>query len=170
MENDLDAAMYGVMDPDYKCEMLVMSGTGIGMAIAMNGKQFKGGSGFAGELGYCQIWNGTRKVELEELCAGYMLASMDEVSQEDMFYAGWMLGMAVSWAVNILNPNRITLAGGMMKNELYSAGCVQGIKEFASKDLIVSCFIQIAESLDEIVCNGLLQKLRYNGNEYREKI
>lgn len=160
MMNDLDAAMYSVAHPDNKCELLIMSGTGIGMSIAMNGKIFRGGKGFAGELGYCMVpAGGDSVVDLDVFCAGHVLHREKRTSPTEMAKAGRMMGLAVSWVINIFDPNRVVLAGGMMNNPDYLAGCKQGISEFTLITLLEGCVIEVPDNMKTIVCDGGIRAL-----------
>jgi predicted NBD/HSP70 family sugar kinase len=117
----------------------VYAGTGIGSAIVADGQNFRGSSGFAGEIGFCRM--SADGPVLEEIASGRVIvdrarkcaalgetslspnATVEEVLQmaEDgdaacraiVQEAGAALGLAVAHLVNITNPELVVLGGGV---------------------------------------------------------
>lgn len=115
----------------------VYAGTGIGSAIVADGQNFRGSSGFSGEIGFCRM--SADGPILEEIASGRAIlararagrgaaelgtdAGVERVLQlaedGDEFYrniveeAGAALGLAVAHLVNITNPELVVLGGGV---------------------------------------------------------
>ena len=121
----------------------VIVGTGVGAGLILDGKMYHGARGFAGELGHTTILPdgplcscGNRGC-VEALAAGPALArrmreldanAADTISAREviamartgnenalqvMNEAGQFLGIALANAVNLLNPEKIALGGGV---------------------------------------------------------
>ncbi|QLE84506.1 MULTISPECIES: ROK family protein [Shewanella] len=153
--NDIDAGMQAVCDPKHTSELLVMAGTGIGMSIALNGKPFSGASGLAGELGHCRVMTESGEFSLEQLASGDSIRTRDLKTPAQLYRAGSYLGMGLAWAVNLFNPNRIWLAGGMMNNPDYYKGCINAINEMALPDPLSETQIGRVDDMETLVCRGL---------------
>ncbi len=155
LSNDLDAGMQAVIDPNQDCELLIMCGTGIGMAISVNGKLFSGASGFAGELGHCRVMTESGEFSLEQLASGGSIRTRELKSPQDLNRAGRYLGMGIAWAVNLFNPNRIWLAGGMMNSADYYKGCISSLNEMALTAPLSETSVARVDDMEMIVCRGL---------------
>ncbi|MBW8183489.1 ROK family protein [Shewanella nanhaiensis] len=162
--NDIDAGMQAVTDSKHDCELLVMCGTGIGMAISINGKLFTGAHGLAGELGHCRVMTESGEFSLEQLASGGSIQTREIKSQADLFRAGSYLGMGMAWAVNLFNPNRIWLAGGMMNNADYYRGCISSLNEMALTAPLSQAKVARVDDMETIVCRGLKVMLDRSGN------
>ena len=155
ISNDIDAGMQALCDAKYACELLVMCGSGIGMSIAFNGQVFSGATGVAGELGHCRIMSESGEFRLEQLASGDSVRSRNITSQEDLYRAGSYLGMGLAWAVNLLNPNRIWLAGGMMNSTPYYKGCIDNLKRMALSAPLAEMKIHPVDDMETLVGRGL---------------
>ena len=155
ISNDIDAGMHAIFDAKNDCELLVMSGTGIGMSIAINGKLFRGATGFAGELGHCRVMTESGEFSLEQLASGESVRARKLQSADDLYRAGSYLGMGLAWAVNLFNPNRIWLAGGMMNSPDYYKGCANTLKDMALMAPFAQCKVQRVDDMETLVCRGL---------------
>lgn len=126
--------------------MLITIGTGVGSGIIQEGKIWQGTCGFAGELGHVTVnpngesckcgSKGCLETEISALkivnnyraLSGYE----EEITSEDVFYrakksddaarkafaqAGRYLGIGLSIAINLINPERILIGGGVIKAE-----------------------------------------------------
>ncbi|MGL5391698.1 MAG: ROK family protein [Shewanella sp.] len=155
ISNDIDAGMQAICAAKYACELLVMCGTGIGMAIAFNGKVFSGASGVAGELGQCRVMTEAGEFTLEQLASGESIRSRHITTARDVYLAGTYLGMGLAWAVNLFNPNRIWLAGGMMNSAPYYKGCLDGLKQMALSAPLSALQINRVDGMETLVCRGL---------------
>jgi len=161
--NDVEAGIEAVCDARHDCELLLMSGTGIGMAIAFNGKVFRGTSGFAGELGHCRVMTESGEFSLEQLASGESVRARKLSQGEDLYRAGSYLGMGLAWAVNLFNPGRIWLAGGMMNSADYFKGCVNSLRDLALPAPMANCQVNRVDDMETLVCRGLLALMRRRG-------
>lgn len=112
----------------------VYAGTGIGSAIVADGQNFRGSSGFSGEIGFCRM--AADGPILEEIASGRAIlarakqlggsetiSSVEDVLElaehgnekyrEIVQEAGAALGLAVAHLVNITNPELVVLGGGV---------------------------------------------------------
>ena len=153
--NDIDAGMQATCDEKYACELLVMCGTGIGMSIAFNGKAYTGATGVAGELGHCRVMTESGEFTLEQLASGDSIRSRKISTADDVYRAGTYLGMGLAWAVNLFNPNRIWLAGGMMNSAPYYKGCLDSLRRMALSAPLAEMKINRVDDMETLVCRGL---------------
>lgn len=155
LSNDIDAGMQAIINPKLDCELLIMCGTGIGMAIAMNGKIFSGATGFAGELGHCRVMTESGEFSLEQLASGDSIRVRNLKQPKDLYRAGSYLGMGMAWAVNLFNPNRIWLAGGMMNSADYYKGCIDSLNKMALIAPLSETKVARVDDMETLVCRGL---------------
>lgn len=153
--NDIDAGMQATCDAKYGCELLIMCGTGIGMSIAFNGKAYTGATGVAGELGQCRVMTESGEFNLEQLASGDSIRSRKISSNSDLYRAGSYLGMGLAWAVNLFNPHRVWLAGGMMNSAPYYKGCLDSLKQMALSAPLAEMKINRVDDMETLVCRGL---------------
>lgn len=126
--------------------MLITIGTGVGSGIIQEGKILQGSCGFAGELGHVTVNPdgescncGSRgcletEVSAPKIVKNYraLSKSKDEITSEEVFtrakqhdkdarqafaQAGRYLGIGLSIALNLINPEKILIGGGVMKAE-----------------------------------------------------
>ncbi|ASJ97712.1 ROK family protein [Shewanella marisflavi] len=155
IHNDIDAGMLAVCDPKNACELLLMSGAGIGMAIAIKGEPFLGAGGVAGELGHCRVMSEGGEYSLEQLASGESIRIRGLKSPQELYRAGSYLGMGIAWAINLFNPNRIWLAGPMMNQPDYYKGCVESLKQLALTSPLSDVNIARVDDMETLVCRGL---------------
>lgn len=123
--------------------VLLTIGTGLGTGIILNGKVWQGACGFAGELGHAPVRpqgdrckcgsQGCLETEVSaakiisnyKKAAGskhpysskqiYQLAQQGDKKAVNAFSeAGRFLGMGIAIAINLLNPDKIIIGGGVM--------------------------------------------------------
>ncbi len=155
--NDVEAGTYGIINEDHKVEVLVMSGTGIGMGISIEGNVFRGESGFSGELGSCQTLRDGKFVRLAKIASGSALKENPELTQKE---SGRDLGMAVSWMINCFNPGRVVFAGGMFNEQIYREACFDAIESLSLQQSFQHCRIELEAEMHSIVVRGLEVALR----------
>jgi len=124
--------------------VLLTIGTGIGSGIILNGKIWQGACGYAGELGHAVVNpNGDScrcgsqgcletEVSAPKIVRTYQIIhkkrekitaedvsrraqNNDKAAKQAFAEAGRYLGIGLSIAINILNPETILLGGGVMK-------------------------------------------------------
>lgn len=124
--------------------VLLTIGTGIGSGIILNGRIWEGACGFAGEMGHvvvnpkgepckCGSWGCLEtEVSASKIVKNYLTLrpSRNHITAKEVFRraqnddsaavqafaeAGRYLGIGLSIAINIFNPEKILLGGGVMK-------------------------------------------------------
>jgi glucokinase len=128
-----------------KSLVLLTIGTGIGTGIILNDQLWQGVCGFAGELGhvtvnpegekclcgnmgcletevsaqkivicYNQFSKSKEILAIEEIA--YRAVNGDEVARQSFERAGYYLGIGLAVVINLLNPEKILLGGGVMES------------------------------------------------------
>ena len=183
VENDANAAAYGEYlygaGRGKKNMVNITLGTGIGGGIITEGHIYRGGGGFAGEVGHINVLPGgplcgcgrrgclesvssglaiaregrlllesgggdlLRKItgEKGQLTAGHVFEAArngDAGAARIIREAARFLGLALSFVVNILNPEVITMSGGMAQagNNFCSAPLSEGSGNPPSGDMV----------------------------------
>jgi glucokinase len=124
--------------------VLLTIGTGVGSGIILDGKLWRGKCGFAGELGHATVNpNGERcncgsqgcletEVSAPKIVKNYntLRKKREKITAEEVFHraekgdkaalqafsqAGYYLGIGLSIALNLLNPEKILLGGAVME-------------------------------------------------------
>jgi len=119
--------------------VLLTLGTGIGSGVVLNGQLFQGGSGRPGEIGHVTVEPegplcGCGKRGCLEAVAGgkavgrraqalgiaadsrelfALAASGDERATALVDRVAWELGLGISYMINLFNPQRVIIGGGM---------------------------------------------------------
>ena len=125
--------------------ILLTIGTGIGTGIILNGKLWRGACGFAGELGHVTVNPTGRKcrcgnrgcleteVSSQKIVSSYKqfreskedlaaeeiarrAVNGDEAALQTYSQVGSYLGIGLSIIINLLNPEKILLGGGVMES------------------------------------------------------
>jgi predicted NBD/HSP70 family sugar kinase len=129
--NDVKAALAEEMHdaPPGVTAGVIMVGTAVGAAFITEGKTLLGASGWAGELGYMPIWAGGELKRLDELAGGSFMAARRKVSSEEFLRlagaqdataleiiheGGLALGVGIATVINLMNPARLAVGGGVM--------------------------------------------------------
>lgn len=151
IDNDANTAalseLAGLGHPQGLHMVLLTVGTGIGGAIAIDGKLYRGAGGFAGELGNTTLdWQGQRCWCGNRGCAN-MLASGSALAQhaatlglqhsgpalvaraeqgdpraaEALQHTARALGALVANVINTFNPHRVAIAGGLSTVDAFLA-------------------------------------------------
>ncbi|QSX34549.1 ROK family protein [Shewanella avicenniae] len=155
LSNDVQAAMYAVASDKYRCEILVGCSAGMGLAVAFDGKVFTGATGIAGELGSCRVMSESGEFSLDQMASGESIRQRRFRNPVELYRSGAYLGMAIAWAANLLNPQRIWLAGSTLNQSDYYKGCVANLKEMAMPAALSHCQISRVDDSETIVCRGL---------------
>ncbi|MFC0866338.1 ROK family protein [Sphaerimonospora cavernae] len=151
VENEANLAALGELwfgsgPPDF---LYVSGEIGIGAGLVVRGRLFRGARGFAGELGHvvvspdgppCRcgargcleryagqdaLFTATAAEDLTELVA--LLEAGDSRALTACERAGWALGVALSSAVNLVDPDTIVLGGIFARLFPWLAGTVTGM-------------------------------------------
>ncbi|WP_417760263.1 ROK family protein [Shewanella sp.] len=155
LSNDVQAALHAVASNKYRCEILVGCSAGMGMAVAFDGQVFIGAEGIAGDLGNCRVMTESGEFSLDQMASGESIRQRRFRNPVELYRSGAYLGMGIAWAVNLLNPQRIWLAGSTLNQADYYKGCVASIKEMAMPAALSHCQISRVDDSETIVCRGL---------------
>ncbi len=125
--------------------VLLTIGTGVGTGIVLNGNIWEGACGFAGELGhavvnpdgkpckcgsrgcletevpaprivknYQALSKNSKNITAEEIAR--KARNKNKAAQQAFDQAGYYLGLGLALAINLLNPEKILIGGGVMKS------------------------------------------------------
>jgi glucokinase len=120
-------------------------GTGVGTGIILNGNIWEGACGFAGELGHAVVnpqgdsckcgsrgcletevsapkivknyqafCKSTKSIKAEQI--SHRAKNNEKAAQLAFAKAGYYLGLGLALAINLLNPEKILIGGGVMKS------------------------------------------------------
>ena len=137
VDNDVNCALLGEMHKEPSKQNIVMLtvGTGIGGAMMINGKIYRGSTNVAGELGYMNLKEGNFEkiastsalikranevLKIDNLDGRKLVqlyhenneCAIKEIDTQAKYLASGIANLAY-----ILNPNKIILGGGIMENE-----------------------------------------------------
>ena len=162
----------------------IYAGTGIGAAIVSQGQIFRGRSGFSGEIGFCRGQPGGPTIE--ELASGRaIVAAVESRRSESPLFAssgseikinailkaaedgdvlarsvveraGRDLGLAVSYLVHIINPERAILGGGVAeKSDIFLAA----VRETVNSEVLGPEAVELSRTalVGEVVTIGAIQ-------------
>jgi len=155
--------------------VLLTIGTGVGSGLILNGELYQGSCGFGGELGHavvnpdgdvcnCGSYGCLEtEVSASKIVKNYkgLSESTDDLTSEDVYKksikgdqaareafaaAGRYLGIGLALAINLLNPERIILGGGVMKaGDLLHQPAIREAERRSFKDSFNCCSIVEAE-------------------------
>ncbi len=175
--NDVEAGLYSEMVymEGISDAVLIMAGTGIGMAIMINGKVFKGSAGWAGELGSIPLQIDGKICTLDEVASGAAIlnklgCSINEIAkissrERERFnniigQAGAGMGMGVATVVNILNPQEIIIGGGTLAYPGYFEAVIQTAEKYSLPQLFESCVLRRTKEEKLSVSLGAIEYAR----------
>jgi glucokinase len=154
--------------------ILLTIGTGVGSGIVLNGRIWEGACGFAGEMGHVVVNPGgdpcncgshgclETEVSAQKIVENYLSLgpSREEITAEEVSRrarkndrsarqafaeAGRFLGIGLSIAINLLNPEKILLGGGVMEaGDLLLAPAREEAAERSFKESFRCCRIERA--------------------------
>jgi predicted NBD/HSP70 family sugar kinase len=172
--NDVNAALAEEFHnaPSNVTGGVIMVGTAVGAAFAINGLPLVGASGWAGELGYIPISINGEVKRLDELAGGAFIAgrvgldsqtlveraqSGDESVLLAIREGGYALGLAIATVINLLNPSRIALGGGTLELKGYEDSAYRAAKQFSLPELWRSCTVARVKAGDTVVALGAMR-------------
>src|SRR5262249_10503295 len=109
---------------------LVMAGTGIGAALMVHGRTFGGVGGWAGEVGSIPVSTAEGVRTLDQVASGRALTARlglegaelraragwgDQGARLAISEAGTALGLGLATLIQVLNPERVALGGGLLE-------------------------------------------------------
>lgn len=155
--------------------VLLTIGTGIGTGIILDGRIWRGACGFAGELGHVPVnpdgepcLCGSRgcletEVSAARIVENYLTKqkSLEAPTAREVFTravlgerdaieafqrAGRFLGLGIATAINLLNPERVILGGGVMEaDELLLLPAIEEARRHSYQAAFRCCSIRKAE-------------------------
>jgi glucokinase len=149
---------------------VVMAGTGVGGALMTAGRIVRGANGWAGELGSIPIAAGNGSVKtLDQLAGGAAIlrqlgmdadavharaAAGDAAVLACLRDAGTALGLGLATIINLVNPQRIALAGGTLALPGYADAALRSAKAHALPDLWHACEVRTSPDGPLLVALG----------------
>jgi predicted NBD/HSP70 family sugar kinase len=134
---------------------VVMVGTGIGAAMQVEGRPFGGANGWAGELGSIPVASGPDGVRtLDQLASGQALvtrlgtdgatvraraAAGDASARTAVQEAGTALGLGLAVLIEIVNPARLSIGGGVAGLPGYLDAALASAERHTLPDLWRAC-------------------------------
>jgi glucokinase len=167
--NDAEAALIQVVKDLHPRSVVavVMVGTGIGAAIAINGQMLRGAKGWAGELGSIPIdltgatldskASGAAILQQLNIDADRLQSAIecqDPIAIEAIDRAGSALGLGLATLINLFDPEAIVLAGGTLRWQGYLQAAVQSAERLALPDLWAACNLQVSPHGGDLVALG----------------
>jgi len=163
--------------------LLVMVGTGIGGALVLDGKVYRGASGVAGELGHLlfrpeqgRLCPCGRRGCIEGYASGRAIMEIyaeesgrsidvatiakrardgETLAREVLTQAGRALGLTLGGLINTLSPEAIVLGGGVLQvEELYLPVLEYGLQMQALPVMRRSCTVRRMELVHDAVLIG----------------
>lgn len=154
--NDVKAALAEEMHdaPPGATVGVVMAGTAIGAAFITEGRPLRGASGWAGELGYLPVLVDGDVRRLDELAGGSFIAASlgippDELARrasggdapalEAIRKGGFALGIGVAAVINLLNPSRLAVGGGVLSLPGYWEAAQEAAARYSIPEMSHAC-------------------------------
>jgi predicted NBD/HSP70 family sugar kinase len=159
VENDVRAGLAQVLDEnDLGTTALIMTGTGIAVAVRTSGVVIAGANGWAGELGSIPLWTQEAIRTLDELASGASvlrrLAEETDPADTVIAQAGRFFGLGVATVVNLFNPTRLVIGGGALRHEGYLANALTVARTFSLAPNWSACTVEEAAD-DRMVALGV---------------
>jgi predicted NBD/HSP70 family sugar kinase len=151
---------------------LVLSGTGIGAALALDGVPFRGADGWAGELGSIPVLVGERSTTLDAVASGASLTARLGLDGETLARraaagdaevlsaireAGAALGLGLATLINLLNPRLVVVEGGTLALPGYFDAALDGAARSTLPELWRACTIRRSRCGETLAARGALR-------------
>jgi predicted NBD/HSP70 family sugar kinase len=159
VENDVRAGLaYVSDDTDLETTALIMTGTGIAVAVRTNGVVIAGAKGWAGELGSIPLWTAESVRTLDDLASGASILRRlaEETDPVDIVIAqaGRCFGLGIATVVNLFNPSRLVIGGGALRHEGYLANALMVARTISLAPNWGACTVEEADD-DRLVALGV---------------
>ena len=164
--------------PPNVVSVLVMVGTGIGMAFKMNGRLCRGSKGWAGELGKIPLCCESVVKTLDDLASGASIVAKlggeigsiqkrikahDSEVMQALRMAGWALGLGLASIINLLNPELMILGGGALKFPGYYEAALESGAQHSMPQPWQACTIRRPREEELVVALGAIRFARNQG-------
>jgi glucokinase len=178
--NDAEAALIEESFdlPPNVVSVLVMVGTGIGMAFKMNGSVCRGSKGWAGELGKIPLCCESVVKTLDNLASGASIVAKlggeigsiqerikahDPEVMQALRMAGWALGLGLASIINLLNPELMILGGGTLRFPGYYEAALESSAQHSMPQPWQACTIRRPREEELVVALGAIRFARNQG-------
>ncbi len=182
--NDIQAALIAEKQqhPTVKNLIVIMIGTGIGMAMIIDGKECHGASGFSGELGYTIINTTTGPTYLDHIASGagllkqfngnaeafkQSLINQAPTSLKLINNAASIMGQSLSTVISLFNPELVVIGGGTVNYPQYFDQLVHTTESLTLPSLKQNCKIVPTHSLEQTAALGALIHASGLSNRYQ---
>ena len=150
---------------------VVMAGTGIGAALLVKGAPFGGAAGWAGELGSIPIPGGPDGTvrTLDQVASGAAIAARlgldgatlraraeagDAFACRTIAEAGAALGLGLATLIDIVNPARVSIGGGLIGLPGYLDAALASAARHTLPDLWRACEVREVRAGDLVAALG----------------
>jgi glucokinase len=159
VENDVRAGLAHVSNEhDLGTTALIMTGTGIAVAVRTSGVVIAGANGWAGELGSIPLWEAGDARTLDEHASGASvlrrLAEESAPADDVIAQAGRFFGLGIATVVNLFNPSRLVIGGGALRHNGYLANALTVARTFSLASSWDACAVEEADD-DRLVALGV---------------
>jgi predicted NBD/HSP70 family sugar kinase len=159
--------------------VIIMVGTGIGMALKANGNTLKGCKGWAGELGSIPIATLDGAEKLDALAAGASIlfntgmsfaAIQEKLAEDDLQVkqiikkAGAYFRLGIATVINIVNPELMILGGGTLNYDGYYQSALESAHKLTLPDLWNACTIRKPKEEKRVVALGAMRFAKIQSN------
>lgn len=149
IDRDTDIALKGEVWKgaaiDSKNVVMLTLGTGVGGAIMIDGKLQKGSSGMGGEIGHI-ILQVNDAPDLPVCGLGHHGCLEGFIkSAEDIHQVGLYLGIGLANIVDMLNPQKIIIGGGMIMQGDFLPEAIQTMKEKGVKPAVDEVIVEYSK-------------------------
>ncbi len=175
--NDLESALIEERNnyPNVKNLCVVMIGTGIGMAMLIDGKVCIGSNGFAGELGYTRVMTDSGMQFLDDVSAGAgilkqfggdvselcnSLSLGDQIAKTILKNASTYMGIGINNVISLINPEVLLIGGGTSRYENYYENLVETVDRAALPILRSATIIKRCTNQGNTVVLGALLRAK----------
>ena len=173
--NDVRAAAWAEIAnyPDHNTIAVIMSGTGIAVGVYTNGEMVVGGSGYAGELGYCILNERNSEPQtVDDLAGGASIlrqANCEAIELLDRLAknepeatriirdAGRYFGYTLTNIQHLFNPEIVVVGGATATYPGYMEEALRAVEKYTIKDIFKSCQIVKAKDNKRVVALGAIE-------------
>lgn len=173
--NDAEAALVEESAElnDSATAVIIMVGTGVGMAFKMNGVMARGAKGWAGELGKIPIATVDGVKVLDDLASGASIVERlggdmekirqrieesDEKALECFKQAGSAFGLGLATTISIINPELVVLGGGTLNYPGYYETALESARDnLFFSEMFDQCTIRKPKEEKFVVALGALR-------------
>lgn len=173
--NDVKAATWAEIAnyPDDNTIVVIMCGTGLAVGVYTNGAMFVGGSGYAGELGYCILGDQAGQPRtVDELAGGASILRRAQCEVDELLEriernetkacqiireAGRYFGYTLTNIAHLFNPDVIVAGGSTVTYAGYMEEALATAEKLTIKEIFNCCKIVGAQDNKRMVALGAIE-------------